>query len=161
MIRLLPQSFFGPRRCFIVAAPDEMSESRPTLHSNDIRIEWAQSHPMGEMIDRNIRLAAPNSYPAARIPCSREIRIEYKCAINESGTSSYVGGAKSDRVSGTREGHRIVRTQLRGSSSQPGSFSNFFCAVTRPAVNLAPSIAPRCHSIGRGEIGIEFDSLVE
>jgi hypothetical protein len=61
------------------------------------------------MIDRNVGVAAPNSYPTTRIPCSRQIRIEYKCAINESGASSYVGGAKSNRVGGTREGDRIIR----------------------------------------------------
>src|SRR5262249_26309825 len=115
IVRLLPQGFLRPGRRVVVSLRNEMSEGSSTLHSDHVRIERAQSHAVSEMIDRKVRLAAPNPDPAARIPCSREIRIEHERAINKRDASIYVAGSKSNRMGGTREGDRIVRPQLRGS----------------------------------------------
>src|SRR4029453_17047873 len=113
------------------------------------------------MIYRDVRLAAPHSSPTTRIPRSRKIRIKYKCAVNESSGGFCVTNDISNRVRGPREGDCVVRPKRRCPPSQSGGFSDLMHAVSRPAVNLAPGVAPRCHAIGRGEIRVEFDGLVE
>jgi len=54
----------------------------PGSHSHQPRIKWAQAHGTCEALDRRFRLAEPEFYPAAEIPCLGQIGIKHKRAID-------------------------------------------------------------------------------
>ena len=66
-----------------------------------------------------------------------------------------------ERMAATSERNRIVCAQLDGPPGQTGTFGNFLRSIDHPAIDLAPEITPGRHRIGRGEIRIAFDHLVE
>src|SRR6516165_8755334 len=59
------------------------------------------------------------------------------------------------------ERDRIVPAQVNGPARQAGALSDLAWAIGHPAVDLAPEIAPRRHRIGRREIRVAHERVVE
>src|SRR5712691_8672009 len=138
-----------------------MCERGSGLHRNRMRIEWAQAHCMRKMINRHVRLAEPDTDPPAGIPSPRQIWIEQESPVNEGGGGIQVANDKCEGVSTPRERDCIILAQFRRLPCKTRSFCDFSNAVHHPAIDLAPAVAPSGHAVGRGEIWVEFNGLVE
>src|SRR5262249_16619250 len=111
--------------------------------------------------DRQVQLTSIGPYPAAEIPCCRQVRIQYKCPINVGCTVIKVTNKPGERVPTPGQGDGVIFSQLHGVPSEPRAFASFLRAVDHPSIELAPDVAPCCHAVGRSKPVIELNRLVE
>src|SRR5262249_5784756 len=138
-----------------------MRERGPNMHIIEDGIEWAQTHCACMLLDRQVYFASIGPYPAAEVPRCRQVRVQYKCPINEGCALIKVTNKPGERMPSPGQGDRVILAQLHSRPSQPCAFGSFLRAVDHPAIELPPDVAPRGHAIGRGKPGIELNSLVE
>src|SRR5258708_4909214 len=116
---------------------------------------------MRQMLNRHLRLAQPDSHPAAVEPRPRQVRIEYESPFDEGSAAVEVASDMGKRVTACRQRDRIILAQLHRALSQPYGFDGLLRAVGYPTLRLAPDVAPRCYAIGSSITRIEFDRPVE
>src|SRR5262245_64146916 len=144
-----------------MTASKKMSKCGPRLHSNGMWIKRTQAHCMRKMIDRCVQLAEPNAYPAAGVPCPRQVWIKRQGAINKACSGVMVADNKGKRVGAPGEGDCIIRAQLRCPACQLLRLSGIPNGVSHPAIDLAPGMAPSRHPIGRGKTRVYSNCLFE
>src|SRR5262249_34966414 len=124
------------------------------------RIERVQAHSMRKMLNRQFGLAEIDPHPAAEMPRVSQIRIEAKSPIDEgsAGIDVMDNIGKREPSSGKRD--RIIPAHLPRLPTQPG-FGGTPRAVQHPTLRLPLSVAPCSHAIGRREIRVDFNRLIE
>ena len=94
-------------------------------------------------------------------PGRREIGIEHERPVEQGDAAGDVIGEVGERMPAAGERDRIVPTQVDGPARQAGALGDLAWAIDHPAVDLTPEIAPRRHRIGRREIRVAHERVVE
>src|SRR5262249_40633350 len=123
--------------------------------------EWAQTDGARMVLDRQVQLAWIGPYPAAEIPCCRQVRIQYKCPINIGCAVIKIANKPGERVPTPGQGDGVIFSQLHGVPSETCTFASFLRAVNHPSIELPPDVAPCCHAVDRSTPVIELNGLVE
>src|SRR6516165_5900621 len=108
VIRILPKSLFRPCRRVVEPTGEQMCEARANLHMIQARIEGTKAHSAGQVLDRDVCLAAISSYPATEIPPRRQVWIEQVRPIEEGGAAIEVTDEKAKCMSAPRKSDCIV-----------------------------------------------------
>src|ERR1700742_3518432 len=66
--RIVARGLFGARRRHVVAAREKMSIRHASIHAEHVRIERTQAHGPRYMLEREFRLASPDSQPRTERP---------------------------------------------------------------------------------------------
>src|SRR5262249_41710998 len=114
-----------------------------------------------EVLDGGLRLAVPGPQESGEEPGRREIGIEYERPVEQGDAAGDVTGEVGERMPAAGERDGIVPAQVDGPARQAGAFCDLAWAIGHPAVDLAPEIAPRRHRIGRREIRVAHERVVE
>src|SRR5262245_27985448 len=138
-----------------------MSERDGHLRDESNWIEGTQTHGVRQMLDRSLRLAQIDFHPAAKMPGLGQVRVELEGAIDEGGADFDIMDNIRKRKASPSERNRIIPAQLRRTTSQPRGFSRLLHAVNHPPTSLASGVTPRGHAVGRGEIRVELNGLIE
>jgi hypothetical protein len=158
--RQLPEGFLRPRRRGIEAPREQMRRRQSGLHAIELGVKWAQPHGVREALDGGVRLAVPGPQESGEEPGRREIGIEHERPVEQGAAAGDVIGEVGERMPAAGERDRIAAAQVDGSARQrvPGDFA---WAIGHPTVDLAPEIAPRRHRIGRRELRVAHERVVE
>src|SRR5215470_2847316 len=101
-----------------------MSMRYSVLHSEHPLIDWTQPDGARDVVNRQVRLAAPGSYIAAEVPRLRQVRIEHERPIDEGHPGVEVAYDMGKRESAIVECDRIIVAQVHRPSSKSRSFRN-------------------------------------
>src|SRR5262245_38939374 len=138
-----------------------MRRRQSGLHAVELGVEWAQPHGVSEVLDGSVWLAVPGPQESGEEPGRREVGIEYERPVEQGDAASDVIGEDGERMPAAGERDRIVPAQVDGPVRHAGALGDFAWAIGHPAVDLAPEIAPRGHRIGRREIRVAHERVVE
>src|SRR5262249_53749206 len=118
-------------------------------------------HGMRQVLDRAFRLAQIDSHPAAKMPRLGQVRIELEGPIDKGGSDFDVMDNICECKAPPGERNRIIPAQLPRTSSQPCGFGSLLRPVYYPTTSLPPDVTPRGHAVGRREIRVEINGLIE
>src|SRR5262245_51909608 len=74
---------FSPRARFVISPTEEMRQCGSGEHIVYERIEWTESHGVGQMLYRQVHLAKKDLRPTAEAPRGSIVRIEKQRSIDE------------------------------------------------------------------------------
>src|SRR5262249_49899742 len=150
-----------PKAGLLISSGEEMGMCRCALRFTHHWSERAKAHRTRQMLDGDIRFAAPDPQPTACSPTDRQVAIELKCPIDDDrGLVEFVHN-QSEGKSRPCEGQRIIFSQVHGSPRKPRGLRGLLCSLGDPPEPLAASIAPRCHAVGCCKSCIEINCALQ
>ena len=136
-----------------MAASEEMGECNAALHQRHERIEGAQAHGAGQMLNRTIRIAPlKDPHVPASEPRDCQIRIERECPVGKRNGVTKLPDEKAQRTSAKRERDRIVCAERGRAPGVSHRLGNFLIVVAHPPIHLPIDIALRCQTVWREQI---------
>src|ERR1700743_2232749 len=124
-----------------------MCDRHSRLHPNHFRVQRAQAHGMRKALDRAIRLTSAPPLEGAQKQCRCEIRIKYQRPVEQCDAAVEFAAKMTQGMTAPCQCDRVVLAQFHRAVRQARTLRGLLSAITHPAVELAPEIAPGCHSI--------------
>jgi len=142
--------------------PGVVMRKRKSQHRYVVeRIARAEAHGLLEVGDSGVRLAIPASHKPMGAESSCTICIEVHGALYHLKSTIEVEPYPKEIEADKGQCDCVVRTQFLQAFGKIQKLGSVFCDVARPFVTPSPSNTTRSAAIGRHEVWIERDRILE
>src|SRR5271167_623988 len=145
--------------CFLEPSTKEMCLAYREERRADPRA-WAEPHRDFDMLDPDVGLARPSPEDAAELPLPRETRIEQEGAVYQPDHGADVLAEIGQRLSGIREGARIVAGHFERTPGVIDRSPSVRGAIIASAIKHQPKAALRGPGKRRSVIRVARDRLL-